>query len=251
MHLLHHGGECWRERMGIEPTFQLVTRTTGLKPGEPTRSPSVPVIGAFADLAFAYPLACAGFSCRGRPLPFMPRLALAAGLIPNISAGLPRRATRPSSSPEVQVVAGFCPASPLRPDADGALETYRYPFEPASHGLAATAERSKDWSGQRDSNTRFPAPKAGGLAATLCPETRAPLHSRTTAMIRYPRFGSPPSSIYPAEPLVKFWSACQESDLIRAVIYRQVAYKATARASGHAEDWSGWRDLNTRFPHPE
>lgn len=179
--------------MGIEPTFQLVTRTTGLKPGEPTRSPSVPVIGASADLAFAYPLACAGFSCRGRPLPFMPRLALAAGLIPNISAGLPRRATRPRSSPEVQVVAGFRPASPLRPDADGALETYRYPFEPASHGLAATAERSKDWSGQRDSNTRFPAPKAGGLSRYPMPRNEGartfPNHRHDTlSAVRKPAF---------------------------------------------------------------
>ena len=31
--------------MGIEPTYQLVTGTTGLKPGEPTRCPSAPVIG--------------------------------------------------------------------------------------------------------------------------------------------------------------------------------------------------------------
>ena len=33
----------WRERMGIEPTYQLVAGTTGLKPGEPTRCPSDPV----------------------------------------------------------------------------------------------------------------------------------------------------------------------------------------------------------------
>ena len=28
--------------MGIEPTYQLVAGTTGLKPGEPTRCPSAP-----------------------------------------------------------------------------------------------------------------------------------------------------------------------------------------------------------------
>jgi hypothetical protein len=30
--------------MGIEPTYQLVAGTTGLKPGEPTRCPSAPPI---------------------------------------------------------------------------------------------------------------------------------------------------------------------------------------------------------------
>ena len=33
--------------MGIEPTYQLVAGTTGLKPGEPTRCPSAPPFPRF------------------------------------------------------------------------------------------------------------------------------------------------------------------------------------------------------------
>src|SRR5262247_1677104 len=39
-------GEGWRRRMGIEPTYQLVTGTTGLKPGGPTRCPTASLFSA-------------------------------------------------------------------------------------------------------------------------------------------------------------------------------------------------------------
>lgn len=40
--------------MGIEPTYQLVAGTTGLKPGGPTRCPTAPVL--FRNAALSGPL---------------------------------------------------------------------------------------------------------------------------------------------------------------------------------------------------